>query len=585
MKKIALSLLIACLVILHANAQPSLFKEYSFVQALTGDNAKTVYETGDENIWVGTYSGLAIYDGSAWIQETSFGGAAATNCYAILEAQNGTIWVGIGGGSLSKYEGDTWTNLDADDGVQGTTIWALAEDSSGNIWAGSSTAGVNVFDGLDWTNYGMNDGLPGNSVSAMECDYLGNVWLATANGLSKYDGSEFQNFTQEDGIPANIVNDLELDRDGNIWIATNNGIGIYNGVEWSSLNTSDGLPTNNILSLEYAHNGDMLAGTTEGVVIYDGSNFDLMDYQNGLPQDIVTEVFQDSHGKIWIVTPYNGVAVADRSEAFLGYRYNEGLVDDNVNEIMADGDTIFVATDQGGNSFNGHLWRSFKTMTGNAMVGDSVMDVDSKDGNTWFATKSGVTHYFNQEYVSYTSEDGLLSDTTLAIVIDASGEAWVGTNYGVNIIHSDGQIDAIQTDDGLVNDTVRAILIDDNGDFWFGTMQGISVYDGSVFTNYTSTDIGGDEVFSLDMDQNGDIWAGTEYTLAKYDMAGDTWDHWAHSYPDDHIISIEERDTYMYHAYDAAGTTSVFYFDIASESFGSMEVGMTVNTICNLNDQ
>jgi ligand-binding sensor domain-containing protein len=72
------------------------------------------------------------------------------------------------------------------------------------------------------------------------------------------------------------------------------------------------------------------------------------------------------------------------------------------------------------------------------------------------------------------------------------------------------------------------------GNKWFGTSNGISKFDGTHWTNYTTSDgLGDNYVYSICCDENGEIWAGTyggytsNHGLSKFN--GTSWTNYGTS--------------------------------------------------------
>jgi ligand-binding sensor domain-containing protein len=554
--KIMMRLLYACVLVLCnilSFSQEDILFEYS--QALPVDNTKAILEVESLNeIWVGTYLGIARYDGANWTQESNLGGAADLNAYDMIEADDGTVWVALGGGGVSKYDGGIWTNYTDADGLCSNSIWAIAEDLDGNIWAGSTDAGVSVFDGISWNTYTVSDGIVGNAVVEILVTKLGDVWLGTANGVSVWDGVSFTNLTLNEGMPSNLVRDLYQDFNGNICVGSSNGIGMYNGADWTYLTTDDGLQTNNILQITQMQNGDFLFATNIGMIHYDGTNFTLLDYDNGIASDIVRGITVVSNGDIWLSTPFHGISIVDTENVFNNIRTNLNLVNDEINVLDAVGNTLWVGTNEGANSFNGEIWRTFNTQDG--LIGDTVVDIVVKGTKTYFACRGGLSIYEDQNYDEYTMAEGLLSDTINAVEVLADGTIYLGTYDGLMEIQTDASMTNYIVLDGLANDTVYDLITDASGDLWIGTKNGLSHFSGGVFTNYDETNLGGSDVRALYIDQNNDLWAATENSLAKY-VAG-AWTFYNYPIGNQPVVKIQEYDDNIYFLTEGAGTIWTF---------------------------
>jgi ligand-binding sensor domain-containing protein len=104
-----------------------------------------------------------------------------------------------------------------------------------------------------------------------------------------------------------------------------------------------------------------------------------------------------------------------------------------------------------------------------------------------------------------------------SIVIDASGNKWIGTVFG--LAKHDGQTPEETgwtvyntSNSGLLNNYVTSIAIDANGNKWIGTDGGgLARYDGQTWTVYNSSNSGltDNRIVTIAIDASGNKWIGT----------------------------------------------------------------------------
>ena len=111
-------------------------------------------------------------------------------------------------------------------------------------------------------------------------------------------------------------------------------------------------------------------------------------------------------------------------------------------------------------------------------------------GWVWFGTWGGLSRYDGNEFVNFTTEDGLLANYVMAMHRDPDGVMWFGTHGGGGVSRYDGQeFVSFTIEDGLAGNMIYAIHQDSDGVMWFGTARGgISRYDGQGFANFTTED-------------------------------------------------------------------------------------------------
>jgi ligand-binding sensor domain-containing protein len=154
-------------------------------------------------------------------------------------------------------------------------------------------------------------------------------------------------------------------------------------------------------------------------------------------------------------------------------------------------------------------WVTYTSRDG--LAGDTV-NVVAVDGeqNLWFGTQSGLSKFDGTNWTTYRTDDGLIFDSVTSIAFDSVGNAWIGTFLGVSKF--DGRFwKSYTTADGLADNSVWSILVDRKGNLWCGTMKGgVSRFDGTHWETYNAQNVlKANWVCSIAEDQNGDLWFGT----------------------------------------------------------------------------
>ena len=97
---------------------------------------------------------------------------------AILEDEDGRLWIATDGGGLSRLDIDTGTfeTLTMNDGLPSNSIYGILPDASGNLWL-TTTNGLSRFTPAAgaFRNYDRSDGLQGN-------DFSSQAYLASSSG-------------------------------------------------------------------------------------------------------------------------------------------------------------------------------------------------------------------------------------------------------------------------------------------------------------------------------------------------------------------------------------------------------------------
>jgi signal transduction histidine kinase len=167
---------------------------------------------------------LETFDGSAF-QALPFPATDARiggNFSAVLQAQNGDIWIGAEHGTACFHE-NKWTAFSSGDKTSPDEPVGFVELQDGRIWCATAER-IWQFDGRDWSEIRRGfDRI--NSLVRARRD--GSIWLASEGGLYRFiQGSWVENGIEE-GLPGPLVRGLHEDQRGRVWAGTTRGLSLY----------------------------------------------------------------------------------------------------------------------------------------------------------------------------------------------------------------------------------------------------------------------------------------------------------------------------------------------------------------------
>jgi signal transduction histidine kinase/ligand-binding sensor domain-containing protein/DNA-binding response OmpR family regulator len=362
----------------------------------------------------------------------------------LIEAPNGTIWIGTDHGginiidkrkSIVRYllhrEGEATS-------VAENSVTCFHRDDQGIIWAGTYKRGVsyyheNIYRFDLYKRYALDPGsLQFEDVNEFAEDAKGNLWIGTNGGGLIYFDRQHGKFTQylnepgnENSLSANVIVSLYVDSEQNLWIGT------YRG----GLNKFDGKKFTRYKHVE----GDSLS----------------------LPSQNIWEVFEDSKQRLWIGTIESGAALFDKTT---------------------------------GKCHRVRMWGP----NGLQSVTINVIDED-RHGNIWFGTRYGIDVLSNDgktftHYPSSSDPRSLSHNNVLDILRDSKGRLWVATFDGLNLF--DEAINGFSVyRDNRTHNAVLAVQEDSYGHIWMCTLDGLlemTLLDESAskvsFKRYTESD-------------------------------------------------------------------------------------------------
>jgi len=187
--------------------------------------------------------------------------------------------------------------------------------------------------------------------------------------------------------------------------------------------------------------------------------------------------------------------------------------------------------------FDGEEFINFTTEDGLGSNTTRGGVLEAEDGTLYFATTGGLTKYDGESFVTLTeyepikitrgySKHGNHRDLWDAH-IDQNDTLWIATMDGV--FRHDGEEfkrfempKIADENEALFHPRmIDCIFEDTNGDLWFGTDgAGAFRYDGETFTNYTveSHNLASNNITTIIRDRRGDYWFGTANGgISKYD--------------------------------------------------------------------
>ncbi|MCD4714423.1 MAG: hypothetical protein K8R73_14165, partial [Clostridiales bacterium] len=145
---------------------------------------------------IGTNNGLNVYDKTTGInriyfkEEGNYEGLASNTIRSILESRDGTIWIGMVGGGVSKYieETDTFFSYTEADGLVENTVVGLKEAMDGQIWIATHN-GISILDPItnNIINLSLSDGIGGYTFTGEGFkDADGSLFFGGTHGVTRF---------------------------------------------------------------------------------------------------------------------------------------------------------------------------------------------------------------------------------------------------------------------------------------------------------------------------------------------------------------------------------------------------------------
>lgn len=301
--------------------------------AIPSNIVTAVITDADNDVWVGTFSGLAKFeDFFNWTILDVATTNLPDNRITCLNIDNaGKIWVGTISGGLALWNGTSFSVYNTGNSPLLTNKITSVNFEGAVAWITTDGGGIYRFDGNTWTRFdNQNSGFDIAVCYDVAVDGSGNKWIATlSEGLVRMTpGGIFTSFTDANSdLPHSYVRSVAVENDTSIWIGMGNTdndscLARFNGLSgWDifSEGNSSGIHFRNVWDIAITDDGEKWIATNDldhGAVLYNDTTFaDYSSFNSGLPFNRVYSVAKDT-ANVWFATP-RGLAVFNERNAFL----------------------------------------------------------------------------------------------------------------------------------------------------------------------------------------------------------------------------------------------------------------------------
>jgi len=404
-----------------------------------------------------------------------------------------------------------------DEGLSQSQVRCMFQDSRGYLWSGTDAGGICRFDGQSFITYSVEDGLSNSRVfSVIEGDN-GYLWIGTEKGVNILNGEHFIPVPEPFGkIAANKISSLFGDSQGRLWIAADSNMYRWNGSLLEKVKELEGIAVNFIY--EDSKKNIWFATPANGAIKLENSEFKTFTTENGLPDNNIWTICEGQQGEFWFGTE-KGIGRFNAAGSLM----NTDLVGFRIRALIKDKNgSIWAGTSaNGAYKFEGDNFIPFTSKQGLPIDGIWSM-VEDREGNIWFGTDgAGIIRYSSAVFSRITEKEGLINNTVLSLCKDSKGNWWFGSDIGASKFmpgNKEGNFYTYNGSNGFTNDKVWSIIEDTKGAIWLSSYgHGVFRYNGNTFTNYNETNgLSSNNVRCIFEDSKHTIWIGTAKGLNKF---------------------------------------------------------------------
>ena len=508
--------LLLCLFFSFLSAQAAAqfrFDSWTTDDGLPQNSIFTIQQTRDGYLWMGTFDGLARFDGVNFkvFDNTNTPGLKNNWVKSVAEDAAGNVWVGTDGSGLFRRSGEELLRDPKSEKLPSQRIMILFAGGAGDLWIGTQKGLSRLGANGELKNFTVRDGLPSEFISSLAEDDAGAMWIGTNKGLARFKDGKFTTFKQSDGLTNDTVTYLKWsDRDG-IWIGTEKGLNLWRDDRFAEFGAKSATAGYWIMSLTADSAGVLWIGTyNKGLwrLKNDGAMSELKAVES-LTDERVLAIYQDSEENLWVGAATTGLYRL-KGGRFQTFWRSEGLQEDYVTAVYEDrASNLWLSTDKSLYRLNGGVLKAQPQPT----RGDFYAFAEDNDGNLWmgsFADRGKVWRLKNGQYTSLTTADGLPNSRVSALICDRAGGVWVGTGGGLAVFR-DGRFTVYKTGDGLTGDVINALYQSRDDSIWIGTPNGVSRWRNGQITGWTTANgLSSNLVLSFYEAEDGAMWIGTE---------------------------------------------------------------------------
>jgi signal transduction histidine kinase/ligand-binding sensor domain-containing protein len=493
-------------------AQNYFTRTWQVEQGLPHNKVTALVQTADGYLWVGTYRGLARFDG---VEFTTFDDnntpeLRSSRITSLYESPDRALWIGTESGDVSRYKDGHFTRVPLHPNWATPRIYAITGDNAGDVWLMNAIG--QLARARDSAVVTPPAGLVTN-VFSLARGNDGTIWVGREGLVSRIDGGHiFPDFSTND-----YVQGIAAGRDGGLWVARNGGIRKWKDGQWTTdlgaapwnygivstfietsqgilaagtsdsglwllfphqtntpplhFDRSSGLPSDWVISLWEDNEKSLWCGTGGGLVVLRASNLETLSPPDKWKDRAVLSVLAAPDGRLWVGTEGAGL-----------YRFEDGRwTNFNTSQGLANVYVWSLAADDGGNiwagTWGGGLFTQYNDKFDRAThLEDFRTPIPAllySDGELWMGTTAGALRYRKDSVKRFDEAAGEPFGDVRAIERSPSGALWFGTaGSGLVVCETNGSFHRFKKADGLTSDFIECLRFAKDGALWIGTFGG-----------------------------------------------------------------------------------------------------------------
>ena len=434
---------------------------------LQGGAANCVAQTSDGAMWIGTYGGVYLYNGSDFTLMRDMPYARSANRLLVDEDDN--LWIGSNGTGLTVRKPDgSCLVMKKEDGLPSETVKGLGTLPDGRIYAGTAT-------GLAIISL-QNDKLVVDEVieEITSAEFIKNTpdgftLVEAGDVVYLMEGEKYRDKLEYDGD----ISAVWVEDDGTILLGADDGVILTATIEGRKIKLLDSKAYEGLDSIhDIIRNSQgilfIASDSAVGYQLDDGSVtiINTEDFNNG-----ISTAFEDYQGNMWFTSSRCGLLELSAS-SFLNM-YEVCDVERTVtNTVVMWNGLMYVGTDTGLDVLDIDKQKGVENALTEYFDGVRIrcLKVDN-DNHLWMSTNSkGIFEIISEdEMIQYNKDNGLPDNKSRNLAVLSDGSIFAATDGGLVMI-KDGEVtDVIDTADGMTETYALGVYELSDGTLLAGT--------------------------------------------------------------------------------------------------------------------
>jgi diguanylate cyclase (GGDEF)-like protein len=354
----------------------------------------------DGRVILPSASGLYLRNGDQWQHVDQAAGLQGT-AYAVLEDRQHRLWIGMASRGLAQWQGyGEWEKYSAASGLANDVVFQILPVQDGSLWVGTGGGLFHGIPGQGQMNWQYFDPIGHSEVTSIV--QINDRFLLVGmgmHGVARVDTKKnrVEWYGKLQGLKNKMVHALHFDSNQRLWVATHAGVFVADA-PYNSYSQVSEFGNGRFWSLVIAGDNTVWAGGEDGLFEYTPQSTKRWTHADGLSNQEVFALAVGPDGTVWTGYRFGGgidrlvkTQAGRKIEAGVQRPGNNGLI------YFLNFDShhrLWAGTERGVDTWNGTYWTHYGTEDGLAWNDCNLNGfAETPDGAIWIGTGGGLSRF------------------------------------------------------------------------------------------------------------------------------------------------------------------------------------------------